>query len=74
MMPSHTLRERPRGSTSHSRAKRSKYLPEARTRIRALTGPTTSSAAVSGALVNTRTSGRASRARLSAAPALPVSK
>ena len=70
MMPSQTFRERPRGSTSHSRAKTSKWPPEARTRTRALTGPTTSSAAVSGALVNTRTSGRASRARLSAGPGL----
>lgn len=60
--PSHTFHDRPRGSTSHSRANTSKEAPLPRARSRMLTGPMTSSGAPSASLVNTRTSCRASRA------------
>ena len=62
--PSHTFQDRPRGSTSHSRANTSKCGPLPRTRKEMLTGPMTSTGAPNGSLVKTRTSSRASRALL----------
>jgi tetratricopeptide (TPR) repeat protein len=71
--PSQMFQERPRVSTSHSRAKTSKCGPLPLTRRRMLTGPMTSIGSASGALVKTRTSGRASSALLRLRPALELS-
>jgi hypothetical protein len=69
MIPSQMLIDGPRGVTSQRRACRSMCASDACTCRRTRTGPITSRSAAWGSLVKVRTSGRASRRRLSVGPA-----
>jgi hypothetical protein len=68
-IPSEILIDRPRGVTSQRRTCRSMYGTDDCTYRRTRTGPITSRSAACASLVKHRTSGRASRRRLSAGPA-----
>ena len=71
-MPSQTFRDRPFGSTSHSRTNRSAYGLSRSTVSSAATSPRISTGSASGSLLNTSTSARRSTAWLSRTPAVRV--
>ena len=68
-MPSQTFRDRPRGSTSHSRTNRSAYGLSRVRKTSAATSPRISTGSSSGSPLNTSTSSRRLTARLSRLPA-----